>query len=262
MADDLKFTTALGSSDLTSISLLGRSLTDDLMGKVGFAELTYWMITLKRPTPGQLRMFETVLVTLADHGLTPSALATRLTLLGAPESVQGALAAGILGGGSRYLGVTEDSGKFLAETLSRITSVPNDDQGWDEVAREAIRRRRATGTFVPGLGHPTHKNGDPRIPVIFAIARECGTFGPHLTLFEAIGRVAQAELGRSLPLNGAGVCGAALADAGIPIELLRGVAVLTRCAGLLGHIAEELRNPLAADLYRTIDEGALYDPPA
>ena len=103
----------------------------------------------------------------------------------------------------------------------------------------------SAGRFVPGLGHHLHKQGDPRTPVIISIAHDTDQYGPHLALFEAVGRVAPSELGKTLPLNGAGVCGAALADLGIPLAMLRGVVLLARCAGLLGHLAEEMRRPIA-----------------
>ena len=106
-----RFPTSLGTSDPDTITLLGRNLATDLMGKVGFSELALWLVTQQRPTPAQVRVFETVLVALADHGFTPTAIAARLTYLSAPDSVQGALAAGLLGGGSRFLGVTEDAGR-------------------------------------------------------------------------------------------------------------------------------------------------------
>jgi citrate synthase len=117
--------------------------------------------------------------------------------------------------------------------------------------------------LVPGLGHPVHKQGDPRTPVLIAIAEEEGLRGPHLRLFEAIGRTHEQVLGRRLPLNGAGVCGAALADLGLPVELLRGFALLARAAGLLGQLAEERRRPIANDIYLTVDRNAAYvDPDA
>src|SRR6201984_1909128 len=110
--------TSLGTSDADKITLLGRDLAADLMGQVSFGELAMWLVTQQRPTPSQVRVFEAVLVALADHGFTPTAIAARLTYLSAPDSVQGALAAGLLGGGSRFLGVTEDCGAFLAAALA------------------------------------------------------------------------------------------------------------------------------------------------
>jgi citrate synthase len=258
----LSFPTSLGTSTADEIRLLGQDLTADLMGKVGFGELAFWLVAMRRPTPSETRVFEAVLVALADHGFTPTAIAARLTYLSAPDSLQGALAAGLLGGGSRFLGVTEDCGRYLHAVLGGHDELPTDDAGWDTLALRAVTETRSAGRFVPGLGHPVHKDGDPRTPVLIRIADEEGLRGPHLRLFEAIGRVHEQVLGRRLPLNGAGVCGAALADLGLPVELLRGFALLARAAGLLGQIAEERRRPIGMDAYLAVDRNAVYVDPA
>jgi citrate synthase len=254
------YPTSLGVSDATSIRLLGHDLAGELMGQVGFGELALWMLARRRPTTGQVRVFEAVLVALADHGFTPTAIAARVTYLSAPDSLQGALAAGLLGGGSRFLGVTEDCARFLADELSGLAEVPTDDVGWDAVALEAVRKSRPAQRFVPGLGHPVHKDLDPRTPSLIRIATEEGTRGPHLQLFEAIGRVHPQVLGRTLPLNGAGVCGATLADLGLPVDLLRGVSLVARAAGLLGQLAEERARPAGMDMYRDVERHAVEVP--
>ncbi|GMA85824.1 citryl-CoA lyase [Angustibacter aerolatus] len=199
-------------------------------------------------------MFEAVLAALADHGFTPTAIVTRLTYLSAPDSVQGALAAGLLGGGSRFLGVTEDTGRFLHAVLDGLDEPPTDDAGWDEVALRTVAAQREQHRFVPGLGHHVHKDGDPRTPRLLQIAREEGVFGPHLALFEAIGRVHEQVLGRRLPLNGAGVCGAALADLGLPLE----PAARVRAARphRRTHRAawqRSLRRPVANEVFLSVD---------
>jgi citrate synthase len=262
-----RFPTSLGTSDPETITLLGQDLAADLMGKISFGELALWLVTQRRPTEPQVRVFEAVLVALADHGFTPTAIAARLTYLSAPDSLQGALAAGLLGGGSRFLGVTEDTGRFLADALSAAEGekgggeLPADDAGWDALALAAVRRAREDGRLIPGLGHPVHKVTDPRTPVLIRIAEEQGLRGPHLRLFEAVGRVHPKVLGRTLPLNGAGTSGAALADLGLPAAMLRGFALLARTAGLLGQLAEEQRRPLGMDMYLTVDRNAVYQPP-
>lgn len=257
-----RFPTSIGASDSDRITLLGHDLAAEMIGHVGFGELALWLVTQRRPTAARVRVFEAVLVALADHGFTPTAIAARLTYLSAPDSVQGALAAGLLGGGSRFLGVTEDTGKFLSDALAGVNpdelSFPS---GWDALALEAVRQARAAGRLIPGLGHPVHKAADPRIPALYRVAKEEGLLGPHLMLFEAIGRVHPQVLGRTLPLNGAGACGAALADLGLPPSLLRGFALLARTAGLLGHLAEEQRTPIANEMYMTIDRNTDYQPP-
>ena len=251
------YPTSIGRSDADSITLLGHDVAGELMGQVGFGELAFWLVAQRRPSSAELRVFEAVLVALADHGLTPSAIAARLTLTGAPESVQGALAAGLLGGGSRFLGTTEDCGRLLADALA-AGPAPTDDAGYDVLATRIVTDARAARRLLPGLGHPVHKAADPRTPVIIGLATESGVHGPHLRLFEAIGRVHPAILGRTLPLNGAGACGAALADLGFPVQTLRGFALLARTAGLLGHLAEEQRRPIGAAVYEEVDRATDY----
>jgi len=260
--DDLRFPTSLGMSTSSTITLLGEDLAQDLMGKVGLTELVYRMVTLRTPTAGQVRMLDACLLALADHGFTPTAIAARLTYLSAPDSVQGAMAAGLLGGGSRFLGVTEDCGQFLHAVVEGLAEVPGGADGWDEVAREVVQRARTEKRIIPGLGHPVHKELDPRTPALVSIAREEDCYGPHLALFEAIGRVHPEILGRTLVLNGAGVVGAALADLGLPMQLLRGFALLARAAGLLGQLAEEIRMPVGMETYLTVERHAEFVDPA
>ena len=184
MSDRCEFPTSLGTSDADEIRLLGQDLTADLMGKVGFGELAFWLVAMRRPTPSEVRVFEAVLVALADHGFTPTAIAARLTYLSAPDSLQGALAAGLLGGGSRFLGVTEDCGAFLHAALDDVEATcPTDDAGWDAVALDAVRRTREAGRYVPGSrppgaqgrgpphprAHPDRRGGGPARPAPAAV---------------------------------------------------------------------------------------------
>ena len=170
------------------------------------------------------------------------------------------MAAGLLGGGSRFLGVTEDCARFLGAALAELPVRPTEDAGWDDIALGLVTRTKAAGRFVPGLGHPVHKVEDPRTPVLFRLARESGTFGDHLALFEAIGRVHPVVLGRPLPLNGAGTCGAVLADLDSPCPSC-GASRSSRCAGLLGHLAEEQTDPIGIDVYMAVDRNIDYQPP-
>lgn len=255
-----RYRTSIGTSDRESIRLLGHDLADEMMGHVGFGELAFWLAARRRPTPQQVRVFEAVLVSLTDHGFTPTAIAARLTYYSAPDAVQGAIAAGLLGGGSRFLGVTENTAGFLARIVAGLPSTELDDAGWDAVALEAVRAEKGAGRKVPGIGHPVHKDRDPRTDRLMTIAAEEGELGPHLRLFAAIGRVHADVLGRRLPLNGAGVAGAALTDLGLPVELLRGFALLARTAGLVGHLAEERIAPIGPSVYFAVDREAEYVP--
>jgi citrate synthase len=244
----MSFETSVGTSDADSITVMGRDVARELMGSATLTELAFLVVRRRMPTPEETRLLDAVLVSLADHGLTPTVLAARLTYTGAPESLQGAMAAGLLGAGSVFLGVVEDTVRFL-------------DGIADGDVPEAVARELEAGRRIPGLGHPVHKTEDPRTPRIYAIADETGLTGPYLTRLREVA-AAHADLsGRELPINGAGVAGAALADLGFPVALLRGFALLARTAGLLGHLAEEMQSPIGMRLYREVDERSEYVPP-
>ena len=243
----MSFETSVGTSDADSITVMGRDLARDLMGKATLSELAFLVVQGRMPTPEEARLFDAVLVSLADHGLTPTVLAARLTHTGAPESLQGAVAAGLLGAGSVFLGVVEDTVLFLDE-------VGEDVEG-------AVARELEAGRRIPGLGHPIHKVEDPRTPRIYEIAEDTGLTGSYLARLRELAAAHARQTGRELPINGAGVAGAALADLGFPGPLLRGFALLARTAGLLGHLAEEMQSPIGMRLYREVDERAKYVPP-
>jgi citrate synthase len=252
--------TGVGQSDADSITLVGRDLAGELMGQVTFTELAFLLVQRRLPSAGEARMLDAVLVSLADHGLTPTVLAARLTYTGAPESIQGAIAAGLLGAGSVFLGVVEDTARFLDEILADAGADASEERVRAAVER-AVAAARAGGGRVPGLGHPVHKTGDPRTPRMYELAEETGQLGPHLRALRLVAEVHREQAGRELPVNGAGVAGAALADLGFPAELLRGLALLARTAGLVGHLAEEMDQPIGMALWREVDERASYEPP-
>ena len=243
--------TSVGWSTPTTITVCGQDLAQDLMGHVSFSALAFRLVAGRFPTPAETRLFDTVLVSLADHGMTPTAMAARLTFTGAPESLQGAVAAGLLGGGNVFLGVTEDTAELLSGILASVGDADDDDT-LRAAAAEAVEACHQAGRRVPGLGHPVHKDTDPRVPRTYAIAAEVGLLGRNLRLLELIAE-AQAASGRRLPINGAGVAGAALADLGLPWQILRGFALLARTAGLLGHLAEEMERPLGLPLWKAVD---------
>jgi citrate synthase len=258
MADDSWLRTGIGRSTPDAITVRGRDLATDLMGKVSFSELAFLLTADRMPAPGETRLFDAALVALADHGLTPSVLAARLTWTGATESLQGAVAAGLLGAGNVFLGVVEDTARFLAGILA--------DSGGDDgaaAAERAVAAEIAAGRRIPGLGHPTHRVEDPRTPRLYAIAAEAGIATPHLGLLRAVADAHAAATGRILPINGAGAAGAAWADLGFPPAIIRGFALLARTAGLVGHLAEEMEHPIGRHLWQDVEHRATYtaDPP-
>ena len=262
--DGLAFPTSLGTSTADEIRLLGQDLTADLMGKVGFGELAFWLVALRRPTPAETRVFEAVLVALADHGFTPTAIAARLTYLSAPDSLQGALAAGLLGGGSRFLGVTEDCGAYLHDVLERHDGeLPTDDAGWDALALEAVTRTREARRFVPGPRPPRAQGAGPAHAGADRHRRGGGpaadrTCGCSRRSAGCTSRCSAAACRSTAPASAAPPS----PTSAFRVELLRGFALLARAAGLLGQIAEERRRPIGMDVYLTVDRNAVYVDPA
>jgi len=227
-------------SDQDRIPVAGYDLVDDLIGKVSFTDLTYLLITDgDLPNEDHRAIIDALLVTFADHGVTPSSLAARLTLLGAPEAFQSAVAAGLSGVGSRYLGTLENSAEFYkGRSKSRR-------RGHFNPGPLASYKERAAGRFIPGFGHPEHKRGDPRVPRLIEVTKRHGGFGVHCQLLLEVGNAIAEDLRRSLPPNAAGFGGAMISDLGWPPASARGIALIARTAGLVGQLLDEQRKPTA-----------------
>jgi citrate synthase len=249
--------TDIGATTAETITIRGHDLAGELMGRVTFTELAFLLVQGRRPAAGETTLLDAVLVSLADHGLTPTVLAARLTHTGAPESLQGAVAAGLLGAGSVFLGVVEDAAVFLGEIVAAAASESDDDLR--EAAGKAVAARLAAGGRIPGLGHPIHKVEDPRTPRMYAIAAEAGVLGPNLRTLAMVGAAAAERPGKTLPINGAGAAGAALADLGFDPGIVRGFALLARTAGVVAHLAEEMERPIGMPLFRELDERLARD---
>lgn len=227
------------------ITVYGHDLVNDIMGQWSFAELVHAALTGgQRPSAAQARMIDVLLTTFVDHGVTPSSLATRLTLLGAPEAMQAAIAAGLCGAGSRYLGTMQVAGDMLVEALDGCG-----ENALTDIAASVVQRYRDERRQLPGFGHPEHKTGDPRTPKLMAIARETGVAGRHCDLLFAIGDALTEATGRTLPVNAAGLSGAIVADMGLPSVAGRGLAVISRAAGLVGIVISEMREPTAQAIW-------------
>ena len=125
-------------------------------------------------------------------------------------------------------------------------------------ADAAVRARLAAGKRVPGLGHPVHKLEDPRTPRMYAIAEQTGQLGPNLQALRWVAAAHAEQTGRTLPINGAGVAGAALADLGFTPAIVRGFALIARTAGVVAHLAEEMQQPIGMQLFKEVDSRAHY----
>lgn len=246
-----------GWSDATRIRVQGLDLMNDIMGKLDLGQFAFLEIQGRLPTPAEAAVFNAMLCTLVEHGMTPMAIATRLTYLGAPESLQGAVAAGLLGVGSTFAGTAEGAARILQEALSGDAARATDAE-LPMLAESIVKRLRETRQPIPGIGHNLHKPVDPRAPRLFEIAAEHGFSGRYVKLMQHIASAAERALNKpgQLPVNATGALGALACEVGIPWRLCRGLAVMGRAVGLVGHIAEELRNPLARDIWERTEEEA------
>lgn len=240
-------------SNAESIGIHGLDLCNDLIGKIDFGAMAYLSVMGRLPDANAARMINAILVTLVEHGIVPSTLAARLTHAGAPEALQASVAAGLLGLGSVFVGSTEGAAQLLGDALRDRQVAPS---ALPDLAREIVQQHRAQKKFLPGLGHPIHKPVDPRTLRLFAIARETGFHGPYVALVEAIAAAATEAYGRPLPVNATGAIGALCCEMGLPWQAARGLGVMARSVGLVGHVLEESRQPMAMELWHRTEEEA------
>lgn len=235
-----------------SITAFGRDLPSEILGHVSFGDMAFLEITQRLPDPNELRMFNAMLVTLVEHGLTPSTITARLTYLGAPEAMQAAVAAGLSGLGSVFVGSIEGTARMLYDAM------PQSDPGADlsalaETIVNGYAERRA---ILPGVGHPFHKPIDPRTPRLIEIAAETGFDGRYVALVQEVAAAAERRKGKSLPVNATGVLGALCCEMGFDWRVCRGIGVMARAVGLVGHILEEARNPIARQIWLQAEDAA------
>jgi citrate synthase len=232
---------AICTSDDETIVVRGKNLCQDLIGKVGFVDYFFLLVTGRQPDAATSKVLDATLVAIAEHGLVPSVQAARMTLAAAPDALQGAVAAGILGCGSVILGASETAGR-LFDQIDRLAR----DQGLSlqAAATQVVQALRAEGKAIPGYGHPLHKARDPRVARLFEVAQQAGTPGRFVAIAEAVESVLPALTQRDLRLNVSAAIPAVLLDVGFPLDALKGVPILARTAGLIGHLTEELARPI------------------
>jgi citrate synthase len=235
--------TAICEFDSDRIRIRGRDLVDDIMGNYSFSDLLILQALGREPTKLQSRIVDSVLVTIMEHGLVPSAVVARLTHSGAPESFQGAVAAGLLGVGDRYAGTAAECGAML----ERIVAVPVAER--PAKSREEVAACRQMRRPVPGFGHPIHHVKDPRVERLLDIAREAGVGGSFIDAMELLADSVRKELAKPLVTNISAAIAAVLGEADIPARMMRGIVLTARCAGLVGHLLEEMDAPIADELW-------------
>ncbi|HTR11321.1 MAG TPA: citryl-CoA lyase [Paraburkholderia sp.] len=234
------------------IVVRGKSLPDEVLGHMNLGDFAFLQLTGKTATPQQSAMFNAIVITLVEHGMTPSAIAARMTYAGAPESLQAAVAAGLCGLGSVFVGSMEGACRMLSETLPYDATC--DDL--EKLAVDTVAAWRARGTPIPGLGHPLHKPIDPRTPRLFELAAQNGMSGRYVKLMQLIGAEAERVSGKALPINATGAIGAICCEFGFPWRIVRGFGVMARAIGLVGHLLEEGERPMSFELWQRVEDEA------
>lgn len=245
--------TAIAYVDTHGVSVHGKDLSQELIGKTGFTEYFLFLLTGRQPDAKLVAITDACLVAIAEHGLVPSVQAARMTLAAAPDALQGAVAAGVLGCGSVILGASETAGQLLGEVLSG-----REAGTLAESAHSVVRALRQARRPLPGFGHPTHKLGDPRAHRLLAVARELGVAGDHVAALEAVAAVVPEYYSKPLPLNVSGAIPAVLLDAGYPATALKGVPMLARVASLIAHLQEERQQPIGFILSDAAEHAITY----
>jgi citrate synthase len=228
------------TSDPKRIEIRGKDLANEIMGHYGFTDFFFFLVTGQKPSDQQRYFLDLLLVAIAEHGLTPTAQAARMTLAAAPDSLQSAVAAGILGCGTVVLGTAELCANVLAEAAKRVDA----GEDPDAVVNDIAARIRKAGGKMPGFGHPIHHPVDPRSERILALADARGVAGVHVDLLRRFKPAVAAVWGKPLPLNVSGPIAAVLLDLDFPHAVIKAIPLLARTAGILGHLAEEQERPI------------------
>jgi citrate synthase len=240
------------------VEVRGRDLTSDLMGRLSFTEYFHLLLTGREPTDEQRYFLDLLLVAIAEHGMMPTNVAARMTLAAEPRSLQGAVAAGILGAGPVLLGTSEACAVLLAEAQEKVEAGTSPE----DAAREIVAEYGDSKRRLPGFGHPVHKPTDPRAERILDLAAEQGVSGPHVALTHAFRDAVNADRGdRPLTLNISMPMAAVMLDLGFSSDTVKSIPILARTAGLLAHLAEERDHAIGFHMGAAAEHSIEYRPP-
>ncbi len=246
---DKELVSNLSTFDQNGATIRGKSLVRDLIGEVSFSKMIYFYILGKMPTPEELSIVDAVLVTLMDHGMS-GGLSARMIYRSSPDSLQGAVAAGLLGMGSQFGGVMEQVGQYLDEIVKAT------DQ--EAKAREIVTQHRSRKKALPGFGHNDFKPDDPRTPKLLAVAKNANVKGDYINALLLMSKVVDEIVGKHLTINATAAIAAVLAEIGVPFKIMRGFSLISRAPGLVGQILEEQTNPIAGELMQLVNDTVVY----
>jgi citrate synthase len=232
--------TELGHAELDRVIVRGHDLTGELLGNHSFADMVALFLRGDLPTPDEARMLDALLMVLIEHGLVKPALVARMVYSNAPESMQGAVAAALLGAGSKHLGSSEHCARMVVESIATA--------GEHDAAAAIVESYGTTKAYIPGIGHRTHAEGDPRAIKLLEIARETGVYGLHCRLIEEVSSLASKRAGRLLPVNVTGAIAGIALDMGFRWQVCRAFALIGRTLGAIAQVQEEIDAPIADEV--------------
>lgn len=245
-------TTSLCTSTPTDVFVRDHSLCSELMGSLSFTEMAMFLILGEKPQQAQRAIVDACLVTLMEHGLTPTAIVTRLTYTSAPEAMQAAVASGLLGVGSLFVGTMEGCAALLQRMIALGAPFKTE-------AERIAREHRDAGKPLPGFGHPLHKPDDPRARRLLELVDEHRLTADYTNALRALSEAVDQVYGKHITINATGAVAAALGDAGIPPKIMRGFALISRCAGLVAHVREEQEKPALRAIWEAGERAVVYD---
>jgi citrate synthase len=244
--------TRIAKTESHAVTVRGLDLVDDVIGVRSFTEMVYFLTVGRLPKAEQTRVLDACLVTLIEHGWTPSSLVTRMMIDSVPDEVQVAMASGLLALGSVFAGTSENCARILAAGIAA-------DGDADAYCQAVVADHRARKAFIPGFGHPVHKPDDPRSIRLLAIGRDAGFSGGYIAMLERLGEAVDRAFGKHVAINATGAIAALLLEIDVPPDLMRGMAVVSRAGGLIGHVAEERETHSARHIWKLAEDNIPYE---
>jgi citrate synthase len=245
-------TTSISTHTNDDIFVRDKNLCTDLIGKLSYTQMAFFQILGRLPSDAETIMVDACLVTIMEHGMTPSAISTRITYSSAPEAMQGAVAAGLMSVGSLFVGTSEGCARLLTRLLEN-------ENNMEAEAQKIVDEHKAAKKSIPGFGHHLHKPDDPRTITLFKLAENKGMTGKNIKAIQLLNQVIDKNFGKHITINATGAIAAILSDCGVPTEIMRGFAIISRCAGLVGHIHEEQTKPTLRAIWENAEHIVEYD---
>ena len=207
---------------------------EDIIGNFSFPEMVYLLLNGEQPSENHKKMFEAILVSFCDHGITPPSTQSARLMASAGSPVNVCIAGGILAFGENHAGAIENAMKIFQEGV-KISDVYNTSA--TETAKFIIEEHKDQGQKIPGFGHRYHSE-DPRARKLLEIAQNYNCNGKHFKIAIEMEKLLFEDKGIKMNIDGANA--AILSDMKFNWRLGCGIFVVGRIPGLLAHIAEEI----------------------